>query len=510
MAENTLSAAELKKIWTTKKQDDDTLIITSYKGNDIDVVIPSEIGKNKVTALSEDAFSVRAPRLNDEQIKARRSIKSLTVPGTIKVIPQNLFYCAPFEGNMALEKVVFEEGVEEIKSNAFQRCVNLKEIILPNSLKKIVGGAFVCCEELEEIIIPDSIEEIGSFQGCVKLSRVDIPKSITEIPPYFYSKTNIEKCVIPDHITKIGRNAFEGCKSLKEVIIPSGCVEIGAYCFDDCSELETPQISDKTVIGDGAFRGCTKIADDKGFVVVGGKYYGFTPQKENAPVVIPDYINDLPIDILREYPVVFKEETAVYNAIPDLSGIKVGDEIRFGLFPMDESMKMKPLLWIVLKIDGDKALLISKKSVMALDRMSTQKSTWEESKARVLLNGPFLEAAFSEEERKKLVSSKLKNPDSKKWNTSGGNDTEDKVFLLSVDEIEEVFPKKESRISELTAYAKLQTSPKRDSVSYWDTRTPGKDGWGPAAIGDFDGDVDTEGSHVGYDGVRPALWLNIK
>ncbi len=509
MAETTLSVTELKKIWTTKKQEDDTLIITSYKGNDIDVIIPSEIGKNIVSALGEETFSITAPRLNEDQKKARKAIKSLTVPGTIKVIPQNLFYCAPFEGNMSIEKVVFEEGVEEIKNNAFQRCVNLKEVVLPKSLKKIVGGAFGCCEALENIEIPDSIEEIGSFQGCTKLSSIDLPKSITEIPPYFYAKTRIAKCVIPDHITKIGRNAFDGCKELKEVSIPSGCTEIGEYCFNDCSELMAPNMPDGITIGNGAFQGCSKMTDENGFITVGGKFYGYVPTDENAPVEIPENIQDFPTDMLREYKVIYTKKSASHKAIPDLSRAKVGDDVTFGMFPIDESMNMQPLSWKVIKIDGNKALMITNSSIMALDRMSTQKRTWEESKARELLNGAFLAGAFSDDERKIIVESKLKNHDSRKWKTPGGNDTEDKVFLLSMEEIEEVFKKKEDRISEITAYAKLQAFVKREGVSFWDTRTPGKAGWGPAAISNYDGEVDTEGNHIGYDGIRPAIWVII-
>ena len=509
MAENVLSAAELKKIWTTKKQDDDTLIITSYKGNDIDIIIPSEIGKNKVTALGEETFSITAPRLSDEQKKARKAIRSLTVPGTIKIIPEKLFYCAPFEGDMSIEKVVFEEGVEEIRNNAFQRCVNLKEVVLPKSLKKIVGGAFACCEALENIKLPDTIEAIGTFQGCTKLSTIDLPKSITEIPPYFYARTSIVKCVIPDHITKIGQNAFDGCEELKEVTIPSGCNEIGEYCFNDCFELKAPVIPDGITIGAGAFQGCSKMADERGFIAVDGKFYGYVPADENAPVIIPDNIQDFPTDMLREYSVIYTEKSAVRKAAPDMSGVKVGDDVTFGMFPVDESMDMKPLSWKVLKIDGNKALMITNCSIMALDSMLTQKRTWEESKARELLNGAFLAGAFSDDERKIIVESKLKNHDSKKWKTPGGNDTMDKVFLLSMEEIEEVFKKKEDRISELTAYAKQQVFVKRDGVSFWDTRTPGKNGWGPAAISNFDGDVDTEGNHVGYDGVRPAVWVTI-
>ena len=510
MAEEKMSATELKKVWTVKKLEDDTLIITSYKGEETDVVIPSVIGKNTVSSLGPDVFSLRAPRLTKEQIQARKSIKSITVPGTIKEIPDSMCYASPLEGTYALEKVVLEEGVEVINSNAFQRCLNLKEVVLPKTLKKIRGGALVCCEALEKIDIPDSVEELGGFNGCTKLVNVQIPSGIHTLAPYFFARTEIEKYVIPDHITCIGAHAFAECEKLKEVVIPSGCKEIGAYCFDGCKELQQPQIPEGATIGENAFKGCEKLVDDNGFIVVGGVFYGFIPKTKSGVVRVPDYIKDFPIGFLEgPYSVVFKKDSAKHKALPDFSGIKVGDEIELGLFPMDESLELKPLLWKVLKIDGNKALIITKDSIMTIDRMSTQKRTWEESATRTMLNVDFLEGAFSDEERGIILSSKLENPDNKKHKTPGGNSTEDKVFLLSLPEIEEVYPKKETRTGAITSYAKLQNYAKRDVV-FWITRTPGDDGWGPVAISDFDGDVDYEGNHVGYNAIRPAMWISIK
>lgn len=511
MAEQKMTATELKKIWTVKKLEDDTLIITSYKGNETDVVIPSEIGKNTVSALGEDVFSLRAARLTKEQMQARRNIKSITVPGTIKEIPANMCYASPLEGNVALEKVIIEEGVEVINSNAFQRCVNLKEVVLPQTIKRIVGGAFVCCESLEKIDIPDGVEELGGFNGCKKLMNIHIPKGIQTLTHYFFAGMEIEKFVVPDHITCIETHAFEGCERLKEVVIPSGCMKIGAYCFCGCKELEMPRIPDGATIGQNAFKGCDKLVDENGFIVVVGVFYGYIPKGNSGVVRVPDYIKDFPIDFLREpYSVVYKCGSATHKPLPDLSAIKSGDEIEFGLFPADESLELKPLLWKVLKVDGDKALIMTRDSIMSLDRMNTQKRTWEECSTRIMLNGDFFDGAFSDEERSIILNSKLDNPNNKKHKTPGGNPTEDKVFLLSLTEIEDVLPNKEERTGEITAYAKLQTYAKRDNVVFWVTRTPGDAGWGPVAISDFDGDVDYEGNHVGYNAVRPAMWISIK
>ena len=492
MAEAKISATELKKIWAVKKLDDDTLIVTSYKGNEKDVVVPSVIGKNTVSALGPDVFSLRAPKLTNEQIQARRNIRSITVPGTIKEIPGNMCLASPpiSPGSRAnqLEKVVFEEGVEVINRNAFQRCSNLKEVVLPTTIKRIIGGAFACCESLETIDIPDGVEELGSFEGCTKLTNVHVPAGIQVLAPY----------------------AFDRCEKLKEVVIPPGCKEIGEYCFNGCKELQLPQIPEDTVIGKYAFNGCEKLADENGFIVVKGVFHGFVPNGKSGVVRIPENIKDFPTDFLKgQYSVVFKKDSAKHKALPDFSGIKTGDEIELGLFPVDESLELKPLVWKVLKVEGDKALVMTKDSIMTLDIMRIQKGTWEESATRTLLNVDFLEGAFSDEERSIIICSKLENPGNIKHKMSGGNPTEDKVFLLSLPEIEEIYPQKEARTGAITPYAKLQNYAKRDVV-FWITRTPGYDGWGPVAISNYSGDVDYTGNHVGYSAVRPAMWISVK
>ena len=108
--EKTLSITELKKIWGTKKKDDVTLIITSYKGEDKDVVIPSSFGKVEVTAIDPETFSPFVPRLNDIQQKIRTEIASISFPGSIREIPENMFtrdYSST--GRPALKRIVLGE-----------------------------------------------------------------------------------------------------------------------------------------------------------------------------------------------------------------------------------------------------------------------------------------------------------------------------------------------------------------------------------------------------------------
>ena len=151
---------------------------------------------------------------------------------------------------------------------------------------------------------------------------------------------------------------------------------------------------------------------------------------------------------------------------------KVGETLTFGRYPQDEDSDVpSPLVWQILDIKEDSALLISKYVLEQYTYHDKQEDiTWEESNVRSYLNGlgaafnkngidhygkGFIDKAFTAEERKWIKQVTNKNPDAPEgWNsTPGGNDTEDKVFLLSHDEALKYFATNKLRIASPTAYA---------------------------------------------------------
>lgn len=81
------SALEMKKLWSWKKQEDGTLIITSYKGEEEEVTVPVKIGNNIVTAVGENALSAFALRAKNPV--SRLMITKITVPSGIKTIGED-------------------------------------------------------------------------------------------------------------------------------------------------------------------------------------------------------------------------------------------------------------------------------------------------------------------------------------------------------------------------------------------------------------------------------------
>nr|WP_288730947.1 DUF6273 domain-containing protein [uncultured Anaerobutyricum sp.] len=192
---------------------------------------------------------------------------------------------------------------------------------------------------------------------------------------------------------------------------------------------------------------------------------------------------------------------------------KVGETIEFGNYPQEEDGTEKPIEWIVMKNEGNQILLLSKYVLDAKPyNEELEAVTWETSDIRQWLNNEFYTTAFNKTEKAKIQTSLIKNEDNSEYGTSGGNDTEDKVFLLSEKEAETLFSNWEERIAKATEYAQKSgvcVDEKKRSV--WQLRTPADESDGAAAVS-FYGMVDTYGYVVDCrdEGMRPALYLNLQ
>ena len=192
---------------------------------------------------------------------------------------------------------------------------------------------------------------------------------------------------------------------------------------------------------------------------------------------------------------------------------KVGETIEFGNYPQDKDGTEKPIEWIVMKNEGNQVLLLSK---YVLDAKSYNEEwedvTWETSDIRQWLNNEFYTAAFNKSEKAKIQTSLIKNEDNSEHGTSGGNDTEDKVFLLSEKEAETLFSNDDERIAKATEYAeKSGVYVNEEKAAYWWLRSPGDSGDDAAGVRSY-GWVYRDGNYVddSSGGVRPALHLNLQ
>ncbi len=118
----------------------------------------------------------------------------------------------------------------------------------------------------------------------------------------------------------------------------------------------------------------------------------------------------------------------------DFSKVKKGDVIKFGSYEqdLDYTNGKEPIEWIVLKKTKNSVLLLSKYALEKLPyNNKSSYLTWETCSLRKWLNNDFIKSSFNETEQGMIRKTTVKNYDNSVYKTAGGNDTEDKVFLLS-------------------------------------------------------------------------------
>ncbi len=205
--------------------------------------------------------------------------------------------------------------------------------------------------------------------------------------------------------------------------------------------------------------------------------------------------------------------------------ITPGSHLVFGTYEQDDddSNGQEPILWNVIDVDVEhnRAFIIS---AYALDVQPYNTEpifvTWETSDLRKWLNHDFIDTAFCPAEREMIELTAVENGQSqgnKKWTANGGNETEDRVYLLSYYEAMSLLDMDTSKCLP-TQYASNKGA-KNDPACYWWLRSPGSE-QSSAAIMMDDGII--RSGAVNYDGqphenlrfymaigVRPCLWINL-
>jgi hypothetical protein len=180
---------------------------------------------------------------------------------------------------------------------------------------------------------------------------------------------------------------------------------------------------------------------------------------------------------------------------------KVGDSASYGTY------NGEAIEWQTLAVDlvANKALLISKDviAMMQYNDIHGQEVTWETASLRTWLNSDFYNAAFTDEQKAIILETALSTPANSEYQTPGGNDTVDKVFLLSEAEVNQYFANDEAMVAKYNG----------DTVAWW-TRTPGDKLLNVVHVyADRHGGLYMMGNTADNEnnscGVRPAIWVDI-
>ncbi len=245
-----------------------------------------------------------------------------------------------------------------------------------------------------------------------------------------------------------------------------------------------------------------------------------------------------------------RSDYGLSNPTTNSSGITTWDCVYFGNYwqedtngdgVADQNDAKQPVKWRVLSVSGNDAFLLADRNLDCQEYNDTYTSvTWETCTMRSWLNSygaeenkegkdysgnGFINHAFTSAERSAIRTTNVVNHDNATYNTEGGNDTADQVYLLSIDEVtnpaygfsSDPDEYVESRRAKNTEYAKMQGAWASSELKYagngnWWLRSPGYYS-SFASYVYYNGDVDRIGYSIDIDRIitaaRPVLHLNL-
>ncbi len=315
-----ISSEVEKNLYEYYENDDGTLTITRYIGNEKVVTIPSNVseisarafsGNNRITeVIIPKSVNFIGKGIFEDCLKIER----LTLP-FIGESRENNKFLAYFFGAMSkddsynydyipnsLKEVIILDSCTSLGSFVFRGCSSLtiyceaeskpsgwdpkwndsnRPVVwgydgnaiyngLCYAISEIDGNRYITITGYEgentSVEIPESINGIqvitivsNAFRGCTSLTSIIIPSSFTSIgDSAFEGCSSLTSITIPRSVTSIGNYAFEGCSSLTSITIPRSVTSIGDSAFEGCSSLTSITIpSSVTSIGYSAFRDCS-------------------------------------------------------------------------------------------------------------------------------------------------------------------------------------------------------------------------------------------------------------
>ena len=195
--------------------------------------------------------------------------------------------------NPETTSIIFPEGLESIKREAFLMCRLTGVVHIPSTIKEIGEWVFESNTQIEGFAVHENNPKFDSRNGCnaiietatnrlvvacantvipenvtiigrnafiqQQMPSIVIPESVERIEEYAFHQSAIKEIVIPRNVKKIEGHTFLLCQSLQKVILPQGLAEIAqrAFCNSGLQEIVIPD--SVTDIEEKAFAGCKSL-----------------------------------------------------------------------------------------------------------------------------------------------------------------------------------------------------------------------------------------------------------
>ncbi len=253
---------------------DDTKIFKQQKG-DL-VYIGKWLIKCNNTSITAAKIKSGTLGIADRVFYECRSLKSVTIPKSVKYIGDNAF------SGCALKSVTIPKGVKKIGNSAFAKCTGLTSVVIPKGVTEIGSSAFVSCKNLASVSIPSTVKSIG-INAFSDTKAANSQKGAVYIGKWLVECNNkkITSLKIKCGTRGIADSALSCCESLKSVTIPKGVKYICSNAFEECTSLKSVTLPDGVVsVEEGAFYSCSSLNSvtiPKSVTYIGSQAFGCSP-----------------------------------------------------------------------------------------------------------------------------------------------------------------------------------------------------------------------------------------
>ncbi len=239
-------------------------------------------------------------------------LENVTISKNVKVIPNSAFYGAGSDDGMTVT-IEANSALEKIYDGAFQyAAIESINLSMCTKLERIGNQAFAAPE--------NTAAETPKFRP-VQLSKVILPQTTKlEIGDEAFFRTPlkamyvgsaVEKVVLPDYVTKLGKAAFYENTVMTDLVLSKKLDRIRPFTFYGCTALENVTLASGgcsiTAIDNMAFYGTTQltnadfignmdklvtIGEETGWVVDEEEAYKEVEEEKNKGIWELDYFEE--------------------------------------------------------------------------------------------------------------------------------------------------------------------------------------------------------------------------
>jgi len=213
----------------------------------------------EMTSLKEVKFEDGSvvTKLGKYAFANAEGLRSFIVPATMESIGDYAF-----DNATALKSVSFAPNGKDLTfgNYVFNECTALEEVSLPASVVKLNLGVFDGCVNIANVFVDDENENYKDIDGIV-FSKDG--KDLLFFPKGRPGDANGEY-VLPEGVESISEGAFKGMRYIEKIVIRNTITSIGKNAFSNCMQLKTLEFelgndTAKLTIGENAFENCSKI-----------------------------------------------------------------------------------------------------------------------------------------------------------------------------------------------------------------------------------------------------------